>query len=71
MFWVRLSDGRVIGVPILWFPRLLHATPAQLAQVELSRRGLHWDEIDEDLSVDGLLAGFGDMTKRRAAVAAE
>jgi hypothetical protein len=61
--WVELSDGRTLGVPLAWFPRLLHATPDQRARVELSRTGLHWEEIDEDISVAGLLAGRGDMTR--------
>ena len=62
--WVDLSDGRTIGVPLAWFPRLLRATPAQRERVELSRIGLHWEEIDEDISVAGLLAGHGDMTRQ-------
>src|SRR2546426_11811278 len=62
--WVDLSDGRTLGVPLAWFPRLLHATPAERERVELSRVGLHWEDIDEDVSVAGLLAGRGDMTRR-------
>jgi hypothetical protein len=62
--WVELTDGRTLGVPLAWFPRLLHATPAQRDRVELSRVGLHWEDIDEDISVAGLLAGQGDMTRR-------
>ena len=62
--WVELSDGRTLGVPLAWFPRLLHATPAQRTKVELSREGLHWEELDEDISVAGLLAGRGDVTRR-------
>lgn len=62
--WVELDDGRVLGVPLVWFPRLLHATPAQRENYELSRRGLHWDELDEDISVAGLLAGRGDQTHK-------
>jgi hypothetical protein len=62
--WVDLSDGRTIGVPLAWFPRLLRATPAQRERVELSRVGLHWEDIDEDISVAGLLAGRGDMTRQ-------
>jgi hypothetical protein len=62
--WVDLTDGRTIGVPLAWFPRLLNATTAQREAVELSRIGLHWDEVDEDISVAGLLAGRGDMTKQ-------
>ena len=65
--WVELSDGRVIAVPLAWFPRLLHATPAQRAKVEISTMGLHWDEFDEDASVSGLLASRGDLTARASA----
>ena len=63
--WVDLSDGRTIGVPLAWFPRLLRATPEQRDHVEISRVGLHWEEIDEDISVAGLLAGRGDMTRQQ------
>jgi hypothetical protein len=61
--WVELTDGRTLGVPLAWFPRLLRATPEQRDQVEISRTGLHWDAIDEDISIAGLLAGRPDMTK--------
>jgi hypothetical protein len=60
--WVDLSDGRVIGVPLAWFPRLLHGTPEQREQVRISSRGLHWASLDEDISIAGLLAGQGDQT---------
>ena len=60
--WVELSDGRTIGIPLAWFPRLLHANQDQLLNYELSVNGIHWDEIDEDISIDGLLAGRGDST---------
>jgi hypothetical protein len=62
--WVEIEDGRTLGVPLAWFPRLLHATPAQREDFELSWRGIHWDAIDEDISVEGLLAGQGDMASR-------
>lgn len=62
--WVELLDGRIIGVPLVWFPRLLKAQPEQLAHYELSQRGIHWDELDEDISIAGLLAGQGDITQR-------
>jgi len=62
--WVDLSDGRTIGVPLAWFPRLLHAAPEQRDAVELSRLGLHWEALDEDISVAGLLAGRGDISGR-------
>ena len=61
-FSVELSDGRSIRVPLVWFPRLLHATVEQREEYELSQRGIHWEAIDEDISVDGLLAGRGDVT---------
>lgn len=65
--WVDLSDGRVLGVPLAWFPRLVHGTPEQREQVRLSSRGLHWDALDEDISVAGLLAGLGDQSNKPAA----
>ena len=61
--WVDLSDGRTIGVPLAWFPRLSHASPEERDAYELSRRGIHWQELDEDISVAGLLAGRGDQTR--------
>ena len=64
-FWVDLDDGRTLGIPLAWFPRLVHATPAQRAQFTLSRAGLHWEEIDEDISIAGLLAGRGDAALSR------
>ncbi len=60
--WVTLSDGRVLGVPLAWFPRLLHATAEQRQAFRISSRGLHWEALDEDISVAGLLAGYGDQT---------
>jgi Protein of unknown function (DUF2442) len=50
-----------LGVPLAWFPRLLNATPTPRERVELSRTGLHWEELDEDISIAGLIAGRGDM----------
>ena len=68
--WVDLSDGRRLGVPLAYFPRLLYATPEQRARYEISGggSGLHWDEIDEDISVEGLLLGIGDQTKSHHAL---
>ena len=65
-FRVTLEDGRELSVPLAWFPRLLHATPEQRLAWELIGRGegLHWEELDEDISVAGLLAGRGDQTRR-------
>jgi hypothetical protein len=64
--YVYLSDGRMIGVPLAWFPRLLHAHPEQRAEFFLSPGGIHWEGIDEDISIEGLLAGRGDMTHKPA-----
>jgi hypothetical protein len=63
--WVALTDGRVLGVPLGFFPRLMHATPAQRHALELSGggAGLHWVDLDEDISVAGLLAGRSDETR--------
>jgi hypothetical protein len=65
--WVELTDGRTIGVPMAWFPRLLHAAPEQRARYRISAtgKGLHWEDLNEDISVEGLLAGLGDVTVRR------
>src|SRR5271157_4776757 len=60
--WVELSDGRTLGVPYAWFPRLLNATSKQREAVEIGRFGLHWAELDEDISIAGLLAGRCDQT---------
>jgi hypothetical protein len=56
---VELSDGRTISVPLAWFPRLLHATAAERRNWQLigSGQGIHWPDLDEDISVEGLLAG--------------
>jgi len=68
--WVSLSDGRILGVPLAWFPRLLSASPGDLLKYELSSTGIHWEELNEDISIAGLLAGRGDQT-RSTALAAE
>lgn len=68
--WVSLSDGRTIAAPLAWFPRLLDATAEQRAMVELSQSGLHWEALDEDISVAGLLAGQPDLTQRNKHLAA-
>ena len=56
---VDLIDGRTISVPIAWYPRLLHATAQERSHWRLIGNGLgiHWEDIDEDISVEGLLAG--------------
>ena len=54
---VTLAGGQKIVTPLWWYPRLLEATPAQRARYELSPFGVHWPEVDEDLSVEGMLLG--------------
>ena len=55
----ELSDGRIISVPLAWYPRLVHATPGERSKWELigSGEGIHWPDLDEDISVDMLLTG--------------
>jgi hypothetical protein len=67
--WVRLEDGRTLGVPLTWYPRLLHGSPTDRGKVWISPSGLHWDELDEDISVEGLIAGRGDMTRTNRSAA--
>jgi len=56
---VDLADGRTISVPLEWFPRLVHATPTERANAQLAGDGIHWPDLDEDISVEGFLAGRG------------
>jgi hypothetical protein len=70
-FRVTLDDGRELSVPLAWFPRLLHGTAEQRERWELivPGQGIHWPELDEDISIEGILAGRGDQTKGRRATA--
>ena len=56
---VSLKDGRTISVPLAWYPKLLHATPEQLNNWKIAGGGygIHWPDLDEDLSTEGLLRG--------------
>jgi hypothetical protein len=74
---VELSDGRTISAPLAWYPRLLHGTSEERGRWRLigQGRGLHWPELDEDVSVENLLAGkpsgesqrsFAEWVSRRA-----
>jgi hypothetical protein len=56
---VTLKDGRVISVPLAWYAKLLHATPKQLDhwKIAVGGYGIHWPDLDEDLSTEGLLRG--------------
>src|SRR5881396_903697 len=73
---VDLEDGRTISVPIGWYPRLAHGTPAERANFQISGAGyaLHWSELDENIGVEGLMLGkrstesaasFGKWLKNR------
>jgi len=57
---VELADGRKISVPTAWYPRLAHGTPKERRQctISYSGQGLHWETLDEDISIKGLLAGL-------------
>lgn len=57
MLEVTLHDGRIISTPLEWYPRLSVASPSQLANVELGIAGIYWPDLDEDLSVRGMLEG--------------
>jgi hypothetical protein len=56
---VDLEDGRTVSVPIGWYPRLVHGTPAECANVQIAGAGfgLHWPDLDEDIGVEGILLG--------------
>jgi len=58
---VELVDGRTLSVPLAWYPRLLHGTPSERGNWRLigPGHGIHWPDLDEDISIEGLLAGLG------------
>ena len=62
----ELSDGRTISVPLLWYPRLAYATPEERDNWRIigTGQGIHWPDLDEDLSVEGLLAGWPSRESR-------
>ena len=66
--WVDLTDGRQLGIPLAYFPRLRQATSEQRRKFTISGGGigLHWDDLDEDISVEALLAGIGDRYRHVA-----
>jgi hypothetical protein len=65
---VDLTDGRTLSVPLAWYPRLLHGTPAERNHWQLigDGEGIHWPELDEDLSVEGLLLGRPSAESQRS-----
>lgn len=54
---VDLEDGRTISAPIVWYPRLAHGTPTERNNFEIGAYGIHWPDLDEDISIKGLLLG--------------
>ena len=64
----QLSDGRTISAPLVWYPRLVHATPEERDNWEIHAGGqhLHWPDLDEDLSVEMLLTGQRSGESRRS-----
>jgi hypothetical protein len=65
---VELQDGRTLTAPLGWYPRLAHATPEERLHWRLigSGTGIHWDDIDEDISVEGLLLGKPSCESQRS-----
>ena len=71
LLFVRLHDGRSIGIPMWWYPSLMKATAREKQNYELSPMGVHWPDIDEDISVASMIAGAKAPGAVRPAVAAE
>ena len=65
---VTLDDGRILSVPLAWFPRLFHGSEDERTNYELigDGEGIHWPELDEDISVEGLLAGHRSTESARS-----
>ncbi len=66
MLSVQLQDGREIATPLEWYPSLMEAAPEQQTNVELNLSGIHWPDLDEDLSVAGMLRGIRPPQHRQA-----
>jgi hypothetical protein len=68
--WVEFADGRTLGIPLAYFPRLLNAKVKQRKNYTISGggTGLHWKEIDEDICVQALMQGIGDQTSSQSMV---
>ena len=60
--WVSLSDGRIVGVPLVWYPRLLSGSMDARHDFFISPSGIHWDGLDEDVSIEGILFGRREVT---------
>ena len=68
---VKLVDGREISTPLWWYPSLLNASSKQRNNMELMFTGIHWPDLDEDLSIDGMLKGHKALDATPPAEAAE
>jgi len=68
---VRLADGRELVTPLWWYPRLLNASASERNNVELMLDGVHWPDVDEDLSIRGMLRGWKYPNAVKPSVAAE
>ncbi len=67
LFWVSLEDGRKIGVPLAWYPRLLKGTSDGRSNYFLSPSGIHWETLDEDISIEAILNGRMAFDGKQAA----
>jgi Protein of unknown function (DUF2442) len=67
--WVTLSDGRTLGVPLVWYPRLLNGSAQAREEFFISPSGIHWETLDEDVSIEGMLFGWREIVadSRKAA----
>jgi len=65
---ITLADGRTISIPLAWYPRLLHGTPDERAHWEWigDNEGIHWPDLDEDISVEGIIAGRASGESQRS-----
>lgn len=63
---VDLEDGRTISVPLSWYPRLAHGTPLEWANYKIGHFGIHWPDLDEDISIKGLLMGWKSCESPRS-----
>jgi hypothetical protein len=65
---MELADGRSVSTPLVWYPRLMHGTPSERNNYRLigGGEGVHWPDLDEDISVEGVLAGRASCEGRRS-----
>ncbi len=71
MLKVTLKDGRLIATPLAWYPTLVKASAEQRSRYEMNLRGIHWPDLDEDLSIDGLLSSNHPPRRKRKAPVCE